>query len=184
MSRQDRSVRGRRHTDSAPRARTVAALCGALSCVALLPALAACGADAPVARPGVSPTTATTPPPGPPSVTRAPTTTPTVDPYAGLPLIDHLTWTDTIDGSRLLVFPTEAGRKTTAGDAGDRAWQEVLTRDPAAGTPGMADQFRCHWVWARLIRPDKPSWNLEPWRPAVGYQATVDAQCNPGGPER
>ncbi|WP_433580263.1 DUF2599 domain-containing protein [Nocardia brasiliensis] len=172
----DRSVRVHRHTGPARRARGLAPLC-----VALLPVLAGCGSDAPAA---ISPTTTTTPPAGTPSPPRTVAATPTVDPYAGLPLIDHVTWTDTLDGARLLVVPTPAGRKTTAADAEARAWHEVLTRSPEAGTPGMDDQFRCHWIWARLIQPDKPSWNLEPWRPAVGYQATVDAQCNPGGPER
>lgn len=110
--------------------------------------------------------------------------TPTVDPFAGQPLIDNTVWTDTIDGPRLLVHPTPAGRQTTYPGSDERAWQEVLTQAPDADSPGMRDQFLCHWVWARLVQPNKPSWNLEPWRPDVGYQATVDAHCNPGGPER
>ncbi|MEC3956600.1 DUF2599 domain-containing protein [Nocardia sp. CDC153] len=109
---------------------------------------------------------------------------PTVDPYPDQPLIDHTEWTDEIDGRRLHVYPTQAGRKDTFPAALDRAWQEVLTDAPDADTPGMYDQFRCHWEWARVVAPDKPSWNLEPWRPAVGYDATVVAMCNPGGPER
>ncbi|MEV0366692.1 DUF2599 domain-containing protein [Nocardia fusca] len=110
--------------------------------------------------------------------------TPTVDPYAGQPLIDRLEWTENADGPRLMVHPTRAGRDTTYPGSDLRAWQEIRTADPAADTPGMWDQFRCHWEWARLIAPDKPTWNLEPWRPPVGYDATVDAACNPGGPER
>lgn len=109
---------------------------------------------------------------------------PTVDPYAGQPLIDHLEWTENADGPRLMVHPTRAGRDTIFPGSDLRAWQEIRTTDPAADTPGMWDQFRCHWDWARLIDPDKPTWNLEPWRPPVGYDATVDAACNPGGPER
>ncbi|WP_028478009.1 DUF2599 domain-containing protein [Nocardia sp. CNY236] len=137
---------------------------------------------------GVEPTTTassdqtTTSRPVPPSSISP--STPTIDPHAGQPLIDHVEWVDTIDGPRLLVFPTRAGRQTTFADADDRAWREILAHSPEADSPGMRDQFRCHWVWARLVQPDKPSWNLEPWRPAVGYPATVDAQCNPGGPER
>lgn len=115
--------------------------------------------------------------------TIAPPTT-TVDPYAGLPLIDHVTWTENIDGPRLLVFPTQAGRKTAAPGTDELAWQEVRALDAGADAPGMRDQFLCHWVWARMVAPDKPSWNLEPWRPDVGYQAVVSANCNPGGPER
>lgn len=109
---------------------------------------------------------------------------PAVDAYADQNLIDRTEWTDAVDGRRLLVYPTDAGRKDTFPTAGERAWQEVLTDSPDADTPGMRDQFICHWEWARLVAPDKPSWNLEPWRPAVGYQATVNAMCNPGGPER
>ncbi|MFR9749469.1 DUF2599 domain-containing protein [Nocardia sp. 004] len=111
-------------------------------------------------------------------------TAPAVDPYADLPLIDHVTWVDTIDGPRLLVFPTPAGRQTTFPGAAERAWQEIRAESTNADTPGMRDQFICHWAWARLVQPNKPSWNLEPWRPAVGYPATVEAGCNPGGPER
>ncbi len=144
--------------------------------------LTGCGSadTAPVATPTTStaPTTTRRAP-----ATIAPPTT-TVDPYAGLPLIDHVTWTENIDGPRLLVFPTQAGRKTAAPGTDELAWQEVRALDADADAPGMRDQFLCHWVWARMVAPDKPSWNLEPWRPDVGYQATVSANCNPGGPER
>jgi hypothetical protein len=108
---------------------------------------------------------------------------PKVDPYAGKPFIDHTRWTNDPDGRRLHIVPTEAGRKDWFPDALTRAWGEVLTEAPDADTPGMFDQFECHWQWARWIAPDKPEWNLEPWRPAVGYDATVKAMCNPGGPD-
>ncbi|WP_194818578.1 DUF2599 domain-containing protein [Nocardia sp. XZ_19_385] len=141
-------------------------------------ALAGCGSPAePVSAPETTPV--------PPSTTTTSTTaTPTVDPYAGVALIDRVEWTEAVDGARLLVFPAQAGRKTSYPGSDERAWQEVVTAAPDADSPGMRDQFVCHWVWARLVQPNKPSWNLEPWRPAVGYQATVDASCNPGGPER
>ncbi|WP_233608290.1 DUF2599 domain-containing protein [Nocardia stercoris] len=108
---------------------------------------------------------------------------PTGDPLAGQPLIDHVEWLDDPDGRRLSIVPTQAGRTDSYGPALDRAWSEVLADAPDADTPGMYDQFRCHWDWARLVEPDKPSWNIEPWRPAVGYGATVAALCNPGGPD-
>src|SRR4051812_1512019 len=50
---------------------------------------------------------------GSPAATVARTSTPVVDPYAGMPLIDRLEWTSNIDGPRLLVYPTRAGRDTT-----------------------------------------------------------------------
>ncbi|GEM35122.1 hypothetical protein NN3_61290 [Nocardia neocaledoniensis NBRC 108232] len=156
----------------------------AIVAVALTTALAGCGSPADDDPPAAAPTATTSVrPTSKPPVTIPPPTT-TVDPYAGLPLIDHVRWTENIDGARLLVVPTIAGRRTAAPGADELAWQEVLALDPAADAPGMRDQFICHWVWARMVAPDKPSWNLEPWRPAVGYSATVSANCNPGGPER
>ncbi|WP_194827748.1 DUF2599 domain-containing protein [Nocardia sp. XZ_19_231] len=152
--------------------------------LAAVAVLTGCGsADTPeVATPSstAAPTTTTTK--RVPATIAPPTTT--VDPYAGLPLIDHVSWTENVDGPRLLVVPTQAGRKTGAPGTDELAWQEVRALDADADAPGMRDQFLCHWVWARMVAPDKPSWNLEPWRPDVGYQATVAANCNPGGPER
>ncbi|MGW5216730.1 DUF2599 domain-containing protein [Nocardia sp. NPDC004085] len=155
----------------------------ALLATGLISLTAACGADS--SDPSAAATTTTV------RTTTATTTSasplaalPSVDPYAGQPLIDHVAWTETIDGPRLLVFPTQAGRRTTFPGSDERAWQEIVAESADAEAPGMRDQFICHWAWARLVQPDKPSWNLEPWRPAVGYQATVEARCNPGGPER
>lgn len=125
----------------------------------------------------------TTPTPQPPLPTGSATTDPGTDPFAGSPLIDHVEWTDDSDGRRLRIYPTDAGRADEFPPAVDRAWSEVVTDSPAADTPGMYDQFTCHWIWARMVAPNKPSWNLEPWRPAVGYPATVQAMCNPGGPD-
>lgn len=145
--------------------------------------LSGCGSPAPQPLP-----TGTTAPAAPTTTaatsTAAYTPVPAIDPYAGLPLIDHIEWTRNAEGPRLMVHPTEAGRATTFPGAGLRAWAEIRTADATADTPGMWDQFRCHWDWARLVAPDKPTWNLEPWRPPVGYDATVEAACNPGGPER
>jgi hypothetical protein len=151
-----------------------------LLCAALLPAVG-CGSDqsSTAATTALAPTTTAAMPSSTP-----PAAVPTVDPYADLALIDHVEWTEGIDGARLLVFPTQAGRHTTFPGSDERAWQEVLAQSADADSPGMRDQFICHWEWARMVAPNKPSWNLEPWRPAVGYQATVQASCNPGGPER
>jgi hypothetical protein len=99
------------------------------------------------------------------------------------PLIDHVRWTSTDKGRQLQVFPTPAGRTDSTAQAPARAWAEVLAAAPEADSPGMHDQFLCHWNFARLVDPDKASWNLEPWRAAAGYPATVAAGCNPGGAE-
>ena len=52
-----------------------------------------------------------------------------------------------------------------------------------ADTPGMRAQFACHWGLARLLVPDKPSWNLEPWRPVVSSGEMLADGCHPGGAE-
>ncbi|WP_405494798.1 DUF2599 domain-containing protein [Nocardia sp. NBC_00511] len=166
-------------------------LSGGAALLASALVLTGCGAaeeSAPVIVGSLAPVPDTAPPP--PATPAATSTTaaalsavPAVDQFADQALIDHTEWTDDTDGRRLRVYPTPAGRKDTFPAAQDRAWQEVLTDAPDADTPGMADQFRCHWEWARVVAPDKTSWNLEPWRPAVGYQATVAALCNPGGPD-
>jgi hypothetical protein len=113
----------------------------------------------------------------------APTSAPTSasSSAAAVTLIDHVHWGTTDKGRQLQVYPTPAGRAAPAA-ASAQAWAEVLDDAPTANTAGMYDQFLCHWTFARAVDPDKPSWDLEPWRPDVGYPATVAAGCNPGGP--
>ena len=60
--------------------------------------------------------------------------------------------------------PSNSDRSTPEAD---EAWAEVLGLAPQADTPGMRDQFRCHWDFAENVEPGKTSWNLEPWRPVV-----------------
>lgn len=105
------------------------------------------------------------------------------DPNGAAPLIARVHWTTTAQGRQLQVFPTVIGRTDQFPAAADRAWSEVLADAPTADTPGLHDQFLCHWNFARAVDPTKTSWDLEPWRPTVGYAATVAALCNPGGPE-
>nr|WP_221333559.1 DUF2599 domain-containing protein [Nocardia transvalensis] len=159
----------------------------------LAAALAAtgCAASEDSAPVAVGPPTTTTAATATPAARQAPAsptarpvaTTPATDQYADVALVDRVEWTDDPDGRRLHVYPSSAGRADTFPAALDRAWGEVLAGSPDADSPGMYDQFKCHWEWARLVAPDKPSWNLEPWRPAPGYQGTVSARCNPGGPD-
>lgn len=109
------------------------------------------------------------------------------DTLPGPPYIDHTSWERYGGGlTSLRVFPTKAGR-VVAGDIGktaaqtDEAWREVLTLAPGAGTPGMRDQFVCHWNFAEFAEPGKTSWDLEPWRPAVDGNTMTLSGCNPGG---
>ncbi|HWC21230.1 MAG TPA: DUF2599 domain-containing protein [Flexivirga sp.] len=100
------------------------------------------------------------------------------------PYISRVVWVLTPSGRRSLqVYPTANGRTVTGDSAEGEAWREVLRKAPDAGSQGMRAQFDCHWVFARLAEPNKPSWNLEPWRPVVTGQQMYDARCNPGGPE-
>ncbi|MFF0494285.1 DUF2599 domain-containing protein [Nocardia sp. NPDC004068] len=156
---------------------------GVVASAILMPMTAGCGSDDPAEPIAAPPSPTITVAPAPTSSPTPAAALPTVDMYADVPLIDHTEWIDDADGRRLYVYPTAAGRADTFPAALDRAWGEVVAASPDADSPGMYDQFRCHWEWARLVKPNKPSWNLEPWRPAVGYEATVQALCNPGGPD-
>lgn len=99
------------------------------------------------------------------------------------PFVDHVEWVNLAQGRSLQIYPTLAGRRT-AEEAGDAiAWREVLAAAPDADTPGMRAQFDCHWTFARAVDPDKPSWNIEPWRPVVTDDQMIATRCNPGGPE-
>ena len=99
------------------------------------------------------------------------------------PYIAKAVWVTLSSGRSLQVYPTSSGRVATADGAEQEAWHEVLRAAPDAATPGMRAQFDCHWAFARLAEPNKPSWNLEPWRPVVSAQRMYDTRCNPGGPE-
>ncbi len=59
------------------------------------------------------------------------------------------------------------------------AWSTVNFRFNSSAnwknTTGMKDQFMCHSYFAKSKNP----WNLEPWRPNVGYAQTVAKGCNP-----
>lgn len=103
------------------------------------------------------------------------------------PYVANTQWVSYQDGTSLRVYPTETGR-TEAGEPGtlrqgEHAWSEVVKRNPDADTPGMREQFLCHWQFAEFIQPGKTSWNLEPWRPVVSTLSLLANGCNPGGAE-
>lgn len=107
-----------------------------------------------------------------------PSTTPTV--VYRPPFIERVEWTDTEVGPSLSVFPTTSGRYTQDPSAMAAAWREVIGLDAGAEAPGMQAQFDCHWRFARIVEPEKPSWNLEPGRPVVTEEDMVGSRCNPG----
>ncbi|HET9874658.1 MAG TPA: DUF2599 domain-containing protein [Mycobacterium sp.] len=101
--------------------------------------------------------------------------------------VDHTEWARFDGLPSLRVYPTPSGRVAAAqlgaGAEVNEAWSEVLASAPDADTPGMREQFLCHWQFAEFARPGKTSWNLEPWRPVVDGATMLDSGCNPGGPE-
>ncbi len=142
--------------------------------------LAGCAQQSSVSTPPVTPT----PPAAATSSAASPAApAPTTAAYGGPALIDHVRWTSNSRGRALHVYPTEAGRTTNGTPARAAAWQEVIRASPEADTASLRDQFNCHWDFARIVDPHKTSWDLEAWRPDVGYASVVAAQCNPGGAE-
>jgi hypothetical protein len=161
----------------------------AVVCAGLLALLAGCSsgsATAPAAAPPTATASTTT-------AATATTTTPTATttarsstastPTAVPPFIGSATWVRAAGGRSLHIVPTASGRVAQGAGDDDEAWSEVLRLAADADQPGMRAQFDCHWTFARLVQPDKPSWNIEPWRPVVTAEQMVDARCNPGGPE-
>lgn len=113
---------------------------------------------------------------------------------AGPPYVDHTEWVSYNGQPEMLslrVYPTPAARAAgaragvlaDADPAAQEAWREVLASAPDADTPGMREQFLCHWRFAEFARPGKLSWNLEPWRPVVDDVVMVGSNCNPGAAE-
>lgn len=85
------------------------------------------------------------------------------------------TWADDVEGGRSLqVDPTAFGRSGSAA-ALAAVRTELVAAHVEAGTTVMDHQLRCHALGA----PGKSTWNLEPWRPEVGYLDYLLARCNP-----
>jgi hypothetical protein len=104
------------------------------------------------------------------------------------PFVDHTQWVRQNHLASLQVYPTASGRAAarqlgSAGPDAAEAWSEVLAFAPDANTPGMREQFLCHWDVAEVAEPGKASWNLEPWRPVVDAATMASSGCNPGGSE-
>ncbi len=107
---------------------------------------------------------------------------PSSPPAAAPPYIARAAWVSDSRGRSLRVYPTTTGRVAALSGRAE-AWSEVLRYAADAGTPGMQAQFDCHWTFARIVEPDKTSWNLEPWRPVVSRAEMQRTRCNPGGAE-
>ena len=94
--------------------------------------------------------------------------------HLGTTVVAGTEWGVREGGESLAVTPSAWGR--VSGQTGYAlGWADVVRLEPAAQTPVLEKQFRCHQLGA----PDKATWNLEPWRPDVSYLAYVAARCNP-----
>lgn len=91
-------------------------------------------------------------------------------------LVVSATWHGRGASRRLAVTPGSAARGWTG--AAPYVLTALAKDHPEVLAPGMADQLRCHVMFA----PSKGTWNLEPERPAVGWPALVASRCNPGMP--
>jgi hypothetical protein len=119
-------------------------------------------------------------PPAPPVPSHAAATT---RPVLDRKLVATASWMQTSQGFRLRVRPTLYGRNH-ASQGPDVALREAIVA--ARPTPltlsssirrSLLNQLRCHAVFAAA----KPTWDLETWRPDVGFTKTVLAECNPTG---
>lgn len=94
--------------------------------------------------------------------------------WLGAQGVRSATWGDREGGRSLAVDPTPWARQSgIVGEA--TAWAQLVASEPEAASTTMRDQFDCHALGAT----DKTTWNLEPWRPDVGFLATAAARCNP-----
>lgn len=83
---------------------------------------------------------------------------------------------------RLSLVPTSCGRTIDSSETAYMFYEIVKKfgqNEHWTNNRGMINQLTCHLAIAR----NKDTWNLEPWRPYVGYDKTVAAGCNPTVPD-
>jgi hypothetical protein len=98
-------------------------------------------------------------------------------------LIDHATWTRAPQGWRIIVTASTCGRAVAAARPQAAFAQAIGAAAPPPGRPrgwdpspgSLLEQLRCHADFAR----DKPTWDLEAWRPQVPWLLEVLDLCNP-----
>ncbi|GEL95941.1 DUF2599 domain-containing protein [Cellulomonas composti] len=79
------------------------------------------------------------------------------------------------EGGRSLAVSPAAWARGGGSAASTLLGEQLVALEPEAASDTMQQQLTCHEVGA----PDKETWNLEPWRPAVGLLAMAAARCNP-----
>jgi hypothetical protein len=103
-------------------------------------------------------------------------------------LIEKVEWVQGHKGWVLKVTPTQYARDQGGSfDTGEADWRELEANYPSSmltdNAESLKNQLICHQQFATVAQPDKPTWDLEAWRPPFSYLDTVAAQCNPGGAE-
>jgi hypothetical protein len=82
-------------------------------------------------------------------------------------------------GQTLKVMPNLAGRILARYDAmrllNDSLNMAGWARLSSHQYNSLLNQLKCHAYFA----DSKPQWNLDAWRPDVGFWSTVSARCNP-----
>jgi len=98
-------------------------------------------------------------------------------------LIAHATWTHVAQGWRIIVTPSACGRVAAPAHPQTAFAQAIAGAAPPAGRPhgwdpspgSLLEQLRCHADFAA----DKPTWDLEAWRPQVSWLQEILDLCNP-----
>ncbi len=107
------------------------------------------------------------------------------DPWLGKDLISNATWAYHAEGWTLRVTPTSWQRFWNGYWPGASGWDELYSKYRNRGLnrnlEGMRDQYICHVQIVSVRAPSRPTWNLDEWRPNVGYLQTINSSCNPGG---
>jgi hypothetical protein len=102
------------------------------------------------------------------------TTHPVVaDPAVAGRYIERFTITQKSNGFTFGIYPVNAWNPTVS--ASEYYAEYKLYVNSHYEGQKYYDQIRCHWDFA----PYKNPWNIDSWRPNVGYAATVAALCNP-----
>ena len=82
----------------------------------------------------------------------------------------------------LSLTPTDCGRNIAPSQTPNMFYEisKKFAGSPYwSNTRGMINQLTCHLAIARY----KQEWNLDPWRPYVGYSKTAAAGCNVTQPD-
>lgn len=90
-------------------------------------------------------------------------------------------WTLSVKPSKALKNKLFKGNKKTQNTAAavNTSWNVLYKQHKGSShwkkTQGLKDQYKCHVYFAT----NKSRWNLDTWRPSVGYAKTVRKACNP-----